>query len=396
MYRTLKTGFSAPQSTLQQLFHIRRICGTIWNDCVQLARYYYRIHGKWINKSDLQAELKGLYSLHSQTIQAVCHKFLRAREGVRQARKTNKSIRYPYKEKFVFHPKWVDKSFVLEGRKLILSLGRWQGKQQTPLVLKLSSVPNGLVKEVELVYDGRWHACLSYEDGINPVSIQDGHTAAIDPGEIHTIAAVSTSGQALVISGRKMRSIHRLRNKKVRELQILMSRCQKGSRKWRQYNRAKKYILSKSERQLGDLLHKTTRAFVNWCVEQKVGHVALGDVEGVQRHTSKRNKKRKRLRSKQMNQKLSNWSFGKLAKQLVYKLEAAGVSLSKENEAYTTQACPACGKRNKVRSRNYQCSCGYERHRDVHGAGNILSQYLHGKFREVMLTDITYLRPVQA
>ncbi len=296
----------------------------------------------------------------------------------------------------MFHPKWVDKSFVLEGRKLILSLGRWQGKQQTPLVLTLASVPTGVLKEVELVYDGRWHACLSYEDGIEPVPIQDGHTAAIDPGEIHTIAAVSTNEQALVISGRKMRSVHRLRNKKVRELQILMSRCQKGSRKWRQYNWAKKYILSKSERQLGDLLHKTTRAFVNWCVEQKVGHVALGDVEGVQRHTSKRNKKRKRIRSKQVNQKLSNWSFGKLTKQLAYKLEAAGVSLSKENEAYTTQACPACGKRNKVHSRNYQCSCGYERHRDIHGAGNILSQYVHGKFREVMLTDITYLRPVQA
>ncbi|WP_338751781.1 transposase [Bacillus sp. FJAT-52991] len=312
---------------------------------MKLARYYYRIHGAWINKSDLQSELKGLYPLHSQTIQAVCHKFLHARDGVRQARKTNKSIRYPYKEKFVFHPKWVDKSFVLKGRKLMLSLGRWKGKQQTPLVLTLASVPTGLVKEVELVFDGRWHACLSYEDGIDPVPIQDGHTAAIDPGEIHTITAVSTGGQALVISGRKMRSVHRLRNKKARELQILMSRCQKGSRKWRQYHRAKKYILSKSERQLGDLLHKTTRTFVNWCVEQRIGHVALGDVEGVQRHTSKRNKRR---------------------------------------------------KRNKVRSRNYRCSCGYERHRDVHGAGNILSQYLHGKFREVMLTSITYLRPVQA
>ncbi|MFC3885500.1 transposase [Bacillus songklensis] len=115
---------------------------------------------------------------------------------------------------------------------------------------------------------------MSYEDGVQPVPVQDGHTAAIDPGEIHTIAAVCTNGQALVISGRKMRSIHRLRNKKVKELQILMSRCKKGSRKWRQYNRSKKYILARSERQLGDVLHKTTRAFVDWCVEQGVGHVA--------------------------------------------------------------------------------------------------------------------------
>ena len=105
MYRTLKTAFSANRQTLQHLFDIRRMCGTIWNDCVQLARYYDRIHGSWINQSDLQSELKGLYPLHSQTVQAVCHKFLHARDGVRKARKTDPSIRYPYKEKFVFHPK---------------------------------------------------------------------------------------------------------------------------------------------------------------------------------------------------------------------------------------------------------------------------------------------------
>jgi len=394
MYRTMKTACMANRQTLERLFGVRRICGTIWNDCVQLARYYYRIHGSWINQTTLQSELKGLYPLHSQTIQAVCHKFLHARDGVREARKVNKSIRYPYKEKFVFNPKWVDKSFALEGRKLTLSMGRWNRKQQDPIILTLASTPSGTVKEVELVYDGTWHACLSYEDGVQPTPVQGGSAAAVDLGEIHAIAAVCTNEEALVISGRKMRSIHRLRNQKVRELQILMSRCKKGSRKWRAYNRAQKYILARSERQLRDVLHKTTRAFVNWCVEQGVGHVAVGDVEGVQRCSSKRNKRRKRTRSRQINQKLSNWSFGKLARQLQYKLEAAGISLSKENEAYTTQTCPVCGKRNKVRSRNYQCSCGYEQHRDVHGAGNILSQYMHGKFLEVMIRNITYLRPM--
>ena len=42
MYRTLKTPFSASHTTIQQLFDIRRLSGTIWNDCVELARYYYR------------------------------------------------------------------------------------------------------------------------------------------------------------------------------------------------------------------------------------------------------------------------------------------------------------------------------------------------------------------
>lgn len=393
MYRTLKTTFSANKATLQRLFDIRRLCGTIWNDCVQLARYYYRIHGGWISQTDLQKELKGLYPLHSQTIQAVCHKFLYARKAMKEARKANPSIRYPYKHKYVFHPKWVDKSFSLDGNRLTLSLGRWEGKRQQPLVLHLAFVPDGDIKEVEVLYDGAWHVCLSYETGIQPKLVEKGHTVAIDPGEIHTIAAVSTSKQALVITGRKMRSIHRLRNKKLRELQMLMSRCKKGSRQWWKYNRAKKYILRKSERQLHDILHKTTAAFVKWCAEQGVKHVAMGDVEGVQRHTSKRNKKQKKAHSRHTNQKLSNWSFGKLRQQLQYKLEAIGVTLSKENEAFTTQACSACGKRNKVRTRRYRCACGYEQHRDVHGAANLLSQYLYNRMIQMNLICITYLRP---
>ena len=29
----------------EETFYFCEICGTVWNDCVQLARYYYRIHG---------------------------------------------------------------------------------------------------------------------------------------------------------------------------------------------------------------------------------------------------------------------------------------------------------------------------------------------------------------
>ena len=76
MYRTLKVPFKASENTIQKLFDIRKICGLIWNDCVQIARYYYRLGGEWITKTQLQTELKGLYPIHSQTIQAVAHKFL--------------------------------------------------------------------------------------------------------------------------------------------------------------------------------------------------------------------------------------------------------------------------------------------------------------------------------
>jgi putative transposase len=111
MYRTMKVPFQTNPKTIQSLFDIRRQCGVIWNDCVQIARYYFRLGGCWITQTDLQKELKGLYPLHSQTIQAIAHKFLRAREGAKEARKTVSTVRYPWRSKFVFNPKWVDMEF---------------------------------------------------------------------------------------------------------------------------------------------------------------------------------------------------------------------------------------------------------------------------------------------
>ena len=62
MYRTMKVPFYASENTIQRLFDIRRKCGVIWNDCVQITRYYFRLGGRWITKTDLQKELKGFSS----------------------------------------------------------------------------------------------------------------------------------------------------------------------------------------------------------------------------------------------------------------------------------------------------------------------------------------------
>lgn len=387
MYRTLKIPFYAKSDMIQTLFDIRRLCGTIWNDCVQLARYYYRLGSKWITQTQLQAELKKQYPLHSQTIQAVAHKFLQAREGAKKARQSGHSNRYPWRHKFVFNPKWVDKAFELKENKLTLSMGDWNGKRQSKLILTLPKVPSGQVKEVELVFDRKWYVCLSYEDGIQAKERKEGVTASIDPGEIHTIASVTEDGDSLVITGRYMRSVHRLRNKKLKEIQALMSRCKKSSRKWKKYNRAKKYVLSKSEAQLKDALHKTTQDFVEWCVKQDVNHVVIGNPEGVQRNTKKKRKKK-------TNQKLSNWSFGKLYDLLEYKLKAKGMTIEKVDESYTSQTCPVCGNRKKSSNRNYHCKCGYREHRDIHGARNILTKTLYGEMIYFHIHPPTYLRPV--
>lgn len=387
MIRCLKTEFHTSNNDLQKLFDCNRISGEIWNECLAVTKEFsLQNEGKWMGKTALQAALKGHFPLHSQSIQAVAHKYLFARDSAFAARKIGLKNKYPYKKKNHFNTKWVDKAFKIQGTTVFLSLGIRDGKRQTPIKISVPRLPEFEIKEIELLFDRKLMVSISYDDGIAPAENNFTAVAAIDLGEIHAIAASSTNDNAVILTGRKLRSIHRLRNKKVAELQKLMSKCKKGSRQWKKYSRAKRFVLSKSEAQVKDALHKITKNFVDWAVKEKVKTVAIGEVEGVQRHTKKKLKKTQ-------TQKLSNWTFGKIQEYLKYKLEAQGIQVIKQEESYTTQQCPCCGRRKKPSGRTYKCRCGYVEHRDVHGSRNILSKYLYKKIEYLgKVKETKYLR----
>ena len=389
----MKTLFRANSETINQLFVCNRVSGEIWNRCLALAKETHLKTGKWISKSELQKGTKGIFPIHSQSVQAVCHKYVFARDAARNARRAGYKNKYPYKQKKHFNTKWANNGFkVFESGKIVLSMGDFEGKRQKPLSVWIKELPKGQIKEIELIFDRQLMLSIAYEDGKKSKENNFVNRSAIDVGEIHTIAAVAENGENVIITGRKVRSMHRLRNKKLAELQRKMSHCKKGSKQWRKYNRAKVYILSKSEKQLKDAIHKTTKQFVDWCIENEVKEVAFGDVDGVQRNTSPR--KKKRVRRRTTNQKLSNWSFGKVYAFLTYKLKAEGIQLEKHDESYTTQQCPCCAKRRKLSSRIYKCSCGYSNHRDIHGASNFFAKTFYGKIKDLdfSLKNTKYLR----
>jgi putative transposase len=383
-------SFQASKLNIDRLFACNHESARVWNECLQISKDHYSEYQTWISRSKLQKRTKGKFHLHSQSIQAVCHKYLFARHSAYQAiQKGIHMAKYPYRTKNHFNTKWAKSGFkVRENGKIELSMGIHNGKREKPIVVYASHLPEGHIKEIELCYDRGLVLAVSFEDGIENKPYHNGHSAGVDPGEIHTLAAFRDDGTSLIVTGRKQRSIHRLRNKKLAEIQRLQSNCKKGSRQWKKYQRAKRYILSKSEKQLRDALHKTTRSFVSWCIEHSVSDVYLGNVEGVQRNT----RKKKRVHRKQA-QKLSNWPFGKVKQYLTYKLEQQGIKLHIVDESYTSQTCPVCQKKNKASSRNYTCECGYTEHRDIHGARNILSKARYDKILHFdVKTKRKYLR----
>ena len=93
-----------------------------------------------------------------------------------------------------------------------------------------------------------------------------------------------------------MRSISQFRAKALGELSKLMSRCKKGSRQWKKYNKAKSRIREKSKNQLEGLEHKTIKEVIKFLEEEKVTHFVIGNVSGIEKNTKKdENKKKQKI-----------------------------------------------------------------------------------------------------
>ncbi|WP_216363848.1 zinc ribbon domain-containing protein, partial [Moorella sp. E306M] len=99
------------------------------------------------------------------------------------------------------------------------------------------------------------------------------------------------------------------------------------------------------------------------------------------------------------NQRMSQWTFGRLRDLLEYKLKRHGITLEKIEERGTSGTCPTCSKYTKQTGRIYRCGdrdCGFGGvHRDVIGATGILDLVVNGRFTpgRKLPETVFYARP---
>ena len=145
--------------------------------------------------------------------------------------------------------------------------------------------------------------------------MRGGSVAGVDLGEVHP-AAITDGRQSLVVSCRDLRSLNQYWNKRLAELTSLQASKQKHSRRWWRIQRRIIHFLAQNKHQRRDLEHKISRAVVDWSVLNEVGTLAIGDVRNVANG--------KRLNRKSQ-QKVSNWSYGKIRQYIAYKAAAEGI-----------------------------------------------------------------------
>ena len=80
--KVIQTSFTATPEDIDRLFACNRISAMIWNKVLELAKEYALANnGKWAGKTYLQTATRDIYPLHSQSVQAVVHNYLFARNA---------------------------------------------------------------------------------------------------------------------------------------------------------------------------------------------------------------------------------------------------------------------------------------------------------------------------
>ncbi|MCC0736186.1 transposase, partial [Clostridioides sp. ZZV14-6009] len=215
-------------------------------------------------------------------MQAISDKFDANRKTISELRKKgNTKAKYPYKtKKFYIIP--FKASAININAKGNLKLSMSKG-----IYLELDfNIEN--IKTAEIVWRNGYYLYYTFDDGIINPTPKGNNTVGVDLGEIHSIASITNEGIGLIISNREDRSIKQFRNKIYAYISKRLSRCKKGSRQYKRLWKLKNTIRTKIDNQLINLYHQTTRKFINFCVEQQVCEIVLGDIKGIEKNTKKK------------------------------------------------------------------------------------------------------------
>jgi putative transposase len=368
MYRTIFVPLKCNQNDFQYLKKLNKVSSDVWNNCLKIDKEYIKLNKKFMTLSQLEFENKQKFPLHAKGINHIVLKYYSCRgamiSSIRKKHKDSKDAKLPYREKRFLPTGWDYQSFRIDYQNKKIKLAGIKNRGQVTCEVKF--IPNNVI-EVELVFKGKYYLALKYKKESQSNLIQSDNISSIDLGEIHAITSIDKLGNCVIITNRKVKSLIRLKDKRQAELLSKRMGCSIGSIKYKKYTKAIYKIRDEFNRKIIDLIHKQSRAYVDWCIENKVAKVYYGDVD-----TTTRNSKG-RL-NQHTNHKLNMWRFGQITQKCEYKLLEYGIEMIKISEAYSSQTCPKCKKLNKPTNRNYICkSCGYEQHRDVVGAINILN-----------------------
>ena len=242
---------------------------------------------------------------------------------------------------------------------------------------------DGKIKEISFSYINKfeYEVFISYETFVKPIKQDNGRHISIDLGINNLMTVYDNMGRSFIISGNSYLQTLHYYNKQIAHYQSINDETHKKDiilGKHLYQTRRINELFEKKNRKISYILHSATKTIVDYCLINNITNVVIGDIKGIDKH--KNNQKGKK--EKEFNQKLHSLPFDRIYQLLDYKLRKRGISLIKQNEAFTSQCSPTSKevsseyayKNNRIYRGLYQDGDAIY-NADSVGAFNILRKY---------------------
>ena len=235
--------------------------------------------------------------------------------------------------------------------------------------------------DIIVIYEERDPECLP----------DNGKYLSIDLGVHNFMTCFNSENYESFIVGRKYLSVSRYYDKKIASLQSQWAKAQ--TRKGVKYPKISKHVkklYTDKNNAVNDYLHKMTRYIVNYCEENEINTVIIGDITNIREGKDFGDK---------INQEFHSLPYSKVYEKLKYKLAMSGIAFYMQNEAYSSQVSLLSDKVSKENAepekrvkRGLYVDGKYSWNADCVGAVNILRLYLdsEGKNKKIEAAKVKH------
>ena len=374
----------------------------LWNVCNYEWRHYIELgleeYPDWYYQKKNHKDDLWYRSLPSQTAQEVCKLLDKSWKSYYALLKT-KGIENPNPPRFKQEPiavTYMQKGIlhIAEEKQVRLSLPKkLKGymKSEYGIEDNYLYLENPIFQETDAIKQIRLYPPVKGEAEVivvyeaeEPEQLEENeHYLSIDLG-LHNLLTCYDSDGTSFIAGRKYLNLTHRYYKEIARVQSQWGKIQAS--KGTKYPKSSAHIQKlyrKKENAEKDYLHKVTRYIAEYCHDQDIRTVVIGDIHNIRKNND---------HGRTVNQKLHSLPYAKLYGMLEYKLKLYGIQMIKENEAYTSQ----CSPKAKEISSEYADKANrinrglYREGKDIYnadatGAYNILRKYLKETGKDIKI-----------
>ena len=378
IHRTQRHRAYTSAAGYDRLDDVMTSCARLYNAALEEWRTAYRQAGVSLTMYDQMKELTGIRqddpggwgALSLQVGRGVLRRLDRARQAFFRRVKAGEKPGYP---RFKSSRRWhtielaeVTKAMVKKrGDRYII---RVKGLPVIRLRKGVELGPAESLKGLSITRRGRrLFVNLTYAEERQPLRSSD-TAVGIDMG---------VSDRLALSTGERMGRRHKP-NGKLRRAQQRLSRCVKGSGRWR---RRRAILFNQQHRERvrnRNACHEITTELV-----RRFGLIAMEDLNIKNMSASAKGTLecpgRNVAQKSGLNRSILEQSWGMIRTQLTYKAAWAGSELVVVDPAYTSQTCSGCGNvdRDARAGKRYSCAlCGLDMDADVNASSNILRKAL--------------------